>query len=178
MTINYPDIDYDLDHAPNFLKGETQKQIDTHIALIQKFRNEVIVGCVDIDSIIGNAISRFFFGDNRDKKPIFHTLVLDTTILSMSQKKNILKSIMEKYPEEFGEFSDVDKRKKLFQDLDQIIKLRNALAHGRIVIDCASDIVTLNYYDSNKNKQTEMELPTAYFDSMNKKISFLLVKIK
>lgn len=85
---------------------------------------------------------------------------------------------MEKYPNEFGEFSDVDKRKKLFQDLDQIIKLRNALAHGRIVIDCASNIVTLNYYDSNKNKQNEMGLPAAYFDAMNKKISFLLVKIK
>lgn len=62
LILNYPDKDYDLGHAPNFLKGETQKQIDKHIALIQKFRNEVIVGCVDIDSIIGNAISRFFSG--------------------------------------------------------------------------------------------------------------------
>jgi len=105
---------------------------------------------------------------------IFHKLILDTTILSMSQKKNILKSIMEKYPQEFDEFSDIDKRKKLFQDLDQIIKLRNALAHGRIVIDCRTDIVSLNYYDSNQNKQREIELSATYCDAMNKKISSLL----
>jgi hypothetical protein len=134
-------------------------------------RGEIITICVDIDYCLVEAISRFFLEKDHEKRQILQDLILDTTFLTLAQKKNILKLIMEKYPERFGPFSDKKVRSEFFENLETIIRFRNALAHGRIIIDYEQKIVTLRYYNSNKNETVDTEINPEFFKKLHGQIS-------
>jgi len=150
---------------------ELQEKVDNKIEYIKMHRGEVISSCVDIDHLLGESISQFFLKDNAEKREIFHKLILDVPDFSISKKKNILKSIMEKHPDEFRAFSP-EERKKFFEELNYIIKIRNALAHGDVFYDYDADKVLLRYYHSQQNK--EEVLDQKFFDEIRIKISTLV----
>lgn len=152
---------------------ETNEKVMKIIENIKIYRGEVISGCVDIDHLLGESISRFFLKNNPEKREIFHELIIDTTFFSISQKKNILQLIMEKHPEEFRAFSPKE-RQKFFVDLNYIIKIRNALAHGDVKIDYNADRVFLQYYNSQKNRIEDVDLDQDFFDGVRNKISTLV----
>jgi hypothetical protein len=174
-TIEIPDGD-EPDGYGEYISPEAEyrgKQIFEYIKL---HRGEIISSCVDIDNFLAESISRFFLKDNPEKREIFHELILDTTELSFAQKRNILQLIMEKYPHEFGPFSDNRLRQEFFETVNSIIKTRNALAHGEIVFDYSEDKAYLRYYDKSKNRKQEIELSQEYFEEVKSKISSLVWK--
>lgn len=148
-----------------------QEKVDKKIEYIKMHRGEVISSCVDIDHLLGESISHFFLKDNADKREILHKLILDTPDFSISKKKNIHKSIMENHPDEFKAFSP-EERQKFFEELDYIIKMRNALAHGEVFYNYDADKVLLRYYHSQQNK--EEVLDQNFFDEIRNKISTLV----
>ena len=178
-VINYPTIEnHDSDDPEEWYLDvipEVEIEINKILDIIKRDRGEVISRCVDIDNLLGRVISDFFFKDKPQKREIFHELFLETTILSFSQKKKILKSIVENYPDNDEISSDMlmrrrENNKKLFEDLNCIIKMRNALAHGSITFDFEKSIATLQYYDSNRNEKMETLITPQFFEEFRLKI--------
>jgi hypothetical protein len=142
---------------------EAKKRIDEKIEYIKNGRGEIISGCYDLEHELGQFISDFFLKDNPKKQEIFHELILDTTFLSFAQKKNIARLIVKKYPDVISSNFSEEGRKKIFTELENVIKKRNALAHGDVVIDLNNDISTIQYYDSNKNQKSKFEITPEFF---------------
>jgi hypothetical protein len=175
---NFPTYKIPSDEDPDgfflYISPDAEKRSNEIIQSIKTSRGEIISCCVDIDNLLGKSISRFFLKDDPKKQEIFHELILDTTELSFAQKRNILKLIMEKYPEEFGPFSDKKRQHEFFEIVNYIIKIRNALAHGEIIVDYNEDKVFLQYYDKSKNKKQEIELSPEFFKKVKSDISQLV----
>jgi hypothetical protein len=161
-----PDIGILTETEPSALK-EAKKIMEK----IKLQRGDIISLCVDIDSLLIEGISNFFLEKDPEKRQIFQDLILDTTFLSLGQKKNILKLIIEKYPQNFGLFSIKKERNKFFKHLDYIIKYRNALAHGRIIINYNENIITLQYYNSNKNEMETTSIDSSFFYKLHNTIN-------
>lgn len=165
---------YDPDYSYLELTPEAEIRSDEIIEYIKKGRGEFISGCVDIEHLLGESISQFFLKDNPKKQEIFHELILDTTFLSFSQKKNILRLIMKKYPDEFKKNTE-EERKDFFKKLDNLIKKRNAFAHGEIIIDLNANTVILQYYDSINNKKDKFEISPDFFNEIQQEINSLVI---
>jgi hypothetical protein len=148
-----------------------QEKIDNKKEYIKMHRGEVISRCVDIDHLLGESISQFFLKDNAEKREIFHKLILDAPDFSISKKRNIFKSIMKNHPDEFKTFSPKEQQ-KFFKELDYVIRMRNALAHGDVIYDYNADKVFLQYCHSQQKK--EVVLDQDFFDELRNKISTLV----
>jgi hypothetical protein len=175
---NYPTIEVPSDDDPEgyfeYITPEAEHRGKLIFEQIKTLRGEAISSCVDIDNMLGQSISRFFFKNDPEKREIFHELILDTTELSFAQKRNILQLIMDKYPNEFGPFSDKRRKQEFFEIVNSIIKTRNALAHGVIIFDYVDNKVFLHYYDKSKNKTQEDELSPEFFKNIKSKINQLV----
>jgi hypothetical protein len=100
---------------------------------------------------------------------MLHDFILDTTIFSFIQKKKVLQRIMEKYPKKFDSFTNKS-RQEMFDNLNYLIKMRNAFAHGSAIIDFQVDKTVLRYYDSTTNQQTELIVTPEFFLGLQKKV--------
>ena len=179
-VINYPTIENKESDDPEEWYLDVTPEAEIEIAkilnIIKQQRGETISRCVDVDNLLGRVISDFFLKDDPQKREIFHELILDTTILSFSQKKRIFKTIVEKYSEKKGISSEdlikrAERDRKLFEDLNHIIKIRNALAHGNITLDFESGAASLQYFDSNKNEKTETIITPQFFEDLKLKLN-------
>jgi hypothetical protein len=157
LNNGYVIFNYPKDENHHILP-EAQQTIDGIVKDMTKIRNDTITMCVDFEYYLSLGISRFFFEDNVVKAPIFHDLILDTTILSLSQKKNLVKQLIDKYPDAFDAFPDEDSKKKFYDYLNFLIKVRNAFAHGKILIDYATRTSYVRYYDSNRQQKDTIVL--------------------
>jgi len=128
-------------------------------------RGNFISVCSNLDNLLGKAISSFFFDTDSDMKKMFHAYILDTTIFSFSQRKKVLQQIMEKHPDKFKSITK-QLRQELFSDLDKIIDMRNAFAHGKIIIDYNADNPIIRFYNSKKNKEDEKILSSKFFTDL------------
>ncbi len=134
-------------------------------------RGEIISICTDIDYLLVEGISNFFLEKDSDKRQILQSLILNTTFLTFGQRKNIFKLITERYSQNFGRFSIKAERNKFFKNLEEIIRYRNALAHGHIIINYNDNVITLEYYNSNKNELETTEIDPAFFQLLHNKLS-------
>ncbi len=167
---NYPAVEiYKDGQVYEEMTPEAREKANEIIEDVKKKRGEVISRCVDIEKLLGESISRFFFENNKEKREIFHEQILDTTLLSFGQKKNLLQRITKKYPDEFKSLSE-ETRKNFFNELNHIIKMRDALAHGEITIDFPVKEVTLQFYDSIRNEKANIILDPDFFPNMRNKI--------
>ena len=177
---NYPTIEQQSNDPDIGIYDDIDPDAYNHILEIVKtvrsYRGEIISTSVDIEYLLSESISRFFLEDTPEKRDIFHELLLDTTYLTFAQKKNLLKSIMDKYPQKFGDFSDTKRRKAFFENIENIIKWRNALAHGRIIIDYNSKIVTILAYNSNKHTEESLEINSKVFLTLRRNIVTALLE--
>lgn len=177
---NYPTIEVPSDDPPDnffeYISPEAEHRGKLIFEKIKTLRGEAISSCIDVDNMLGESISRFFFKNDPEKREIFQELILDTAELSFAQKRNILQLIMEKYPNEFGPFSDKKRKQEFFEIVNSVIKTRNALAHGVVIFDYGDDKVFLQYYDKSKNKKQEDELSPEYFASIKDRINRLVWK--
>lgn len=80
-------------------------------------------------------------------------------LFSFSQKKLLLKRIMEKFPEMYTDLDIND----LFEKIQDTINFRNALAHGQMVINYKTNSVSIIYYDKNKKAKNAVELSEKKF---------------
>ncbi|MFA4849455.1 MAG: hypothetical protein WC626_06980 [Methanoregula sp.] len=153
--------------------SESKQKNEDKIAYIQKGRGRIISACYDLEYVLGLLISDYFLRDNPQKQAIFHELILDTTFLTFAQKKNIARLIIKNSSEEtIGKFSE-EERKNLFNNLEYVIKMRNALAHGQIIIDLNNDTAFFQYYDSNKNKINKFDITPEFLSRMPSSIEGL-----
>ncbi len=175
-VINFPAFEIqdpsDPDESYLEMTPEAKKRANEVIEYIKKSRGEFISGCVDVEYLLGESISRFFL-EKSPKREILHELILDTPFFSFKKKKNILQSIMKKYPNEFGNFSD-EQRNKFFTRLENIIRKRNAMAHGVVIIDLKSDKAELQFYDENKNKMDKLLISQKFFQDLKEEISTIV----
>jgi hypothetical protein len=175
---NYPTDEISDPGEPDYvyedITPEAKAEVNKIIEKIKIRRGEVISACVDIDTLLGKSISLFFLSKNPEKRKIFHDLILDTTAISIFKKKEILELIMIKHPEEFSGFSP-KQRQKFFEDLNYVIKMRNALAHGDVIIDYFEKKEVLKYYNSKSNKKDEVVLSSDFFEKLREKITNLVL---
>ena len=169
--LNFPTCEMTIDGgAPlQMITPEAQKKVDTLMRQIRDGRGKFIAGCVDIENVLGQAISYYFFKDDSLKREMLHDFILDTTIFSFSQKKKVLQRIMEKYPKEFNSFTSKS-RQEMFDNLNYLIKMRNAFAHGSSIIDFQADKVYFRYYSSTTNQQTELIVSSNFFIDLQKMV--------
>jgi|SRR5208337_4146702 len=185
-VINYPTIENKESEDPEEWYLDVTPEAEIEIAkilnIIKRDRGEIISRCVDVDNLLGRDISDFFLKDDPQKREIFHELIIDTTILTFSQKKRIFKTIVEKYSDKDGLSSEDlmnsgERKRKLFEDLNHIIKIRNALAHGNITLDFESGTATLQYFDSNKNEKTETIITPQFFEDLRLKLNNVVFQL-
>jgi hypothetical protein len=163
--------------------SECDEEIKKRQNFIQNKRGEFISACYDLENYLAQFISEFFFKDDLIKKEMFHELILDATILTFRQKKNLAKQLMEKSPDEtIGNTISKENREELFKKVEEVIKIRNALAHGKVIIDYNNNKSIIQYYDSNKQIKIDLELNEDFFQENDKKvvglsIIFALLKI-
>jgi len=138
--------------------------VQERMDLLRFERGKFISGCTEIDNVLGEAISAFFFREHRDehKRGQFHDFIIDTTIFSFSQRKNVLQQIMKKYPREFPSLGSRE-RQKMFERIEYLGKTRNAFAHGKIVINYGEKTDTLSYFNSSKNRIDVLPLNSELF---------------
>ena len=150
---------------------ECNEEIERKRKFIESKRGEFISACYDLEHNLSQFISEFLFEDNIRKKEIFHELLLDTTIVTFGQKKNIARHLMKKFSDETtgGSISEAN-QVQLFKKVEEIIKVRNALAHGEVIIDYNNDKAVVKYYDSNKNTKVKIELNETVFSEIDTKV--------
>ena len=141
-------------------------------------RGKFISGCTEIDNSLSEAISSFFFKTNSDpmKREQFHNFIVDTPIFSFNHRKKVLQKIMETNPDDFPLFSR-SARQEMFDQIIHLIKIRNAFAHGMIIINFRDQRESLSYYDSSSNRITELHLTTELFSQLYKTTDELVLKI-
>lgn len=105
----------------------------SEMAIARKNGGKVLFTTTSIEADIDDIISSYFMGNSNPvtkQKNIFDRELLKSSILNFSAKKELLKKIIHS--------TDILKRKKkddLEQLISQVMKLRNAFAHGKISYD-------------------------------------------
>jgi|SRR5208337_499342 len=178
--INYPTIPVRASDGviEEGLTDEALAYLNERSFFLRTHRGNFISGCTGIDNTLSETISSFFFKDNTelDKRTQFHDLVIDTPIFSFIQRKKVLQSIMENYPEEFPAFSGKS-RQEMFEEINYIIKMRNAFAHGTLIINYSERTESLSYFDSQSNRRKEQQLTKEFFIDLYTKIQNLSTQI-
>ena len=147
---------------------EASAYVQDRMNLLRFERGKFISGCTEIDNVLGEAISAFFFRDHRDehKRGQFHDFIIDTTIFSFSQRKNVLQQIMKKFPREFPPLGSRE-RQRMFEQIEYLGKTRNSFAHGKIIINYGERTETLSYFNSSKNRIEELLLNPELFSTLS-----------
>jgi hypothetical protein len=173
--INYPTVP---DRVGNEITDKSLSYANERSRFLRTHRGDFISGCTEIDNTLSEVISSFFFKDNTDsnKRTQFHDLIIDTPIFSFIQRRKVLQSIMEKYPDDFPAFSGKT-RQEMFNEINYIIKMRNAFAHGTLIINIEGKTESLSYFDSQSNRREEQQLTAEFFIDLYTKIQNLSVHI-
>jgi len=150
------------------LTPNQNKKITKLIKNNQIKRGAFLSATVDIEKSLGQLISTFFISSDSDKCQMFHDVILDTTMLTFQQKFKIFKYILIN-----SEFKGFTKKSKdiFFHDINHIIEIRNAFAHGSIFIDYKTELTYINYFNSSKNKVDCLLTDNAFFDLLEHKIA-------
>ena len=172
-VIHYPTFEKLFPDHPElkfvWITPEAEAAVNQLSESIRENRGKFISGCIDIENLLSRVISYFFFDKDSEKREIFHIFILDATTLSFKQKETLLRLLMEKYPEKFDSIID-KKRQELIRTLDELIKKRNAFAHGKIVIDYQAQETVLIFYDRSKNRSDKLILSSTQFSELHEKI--------
>jgi hypothetical protein len=174
-VINFPEDDiklYDPDEGEisySWISNATEREVERLTESVSQQRGRFIAGCTDIDRLLSDAISQFFFETDEEKRKLFHILILDADILDFKQKEKIFQSIITEFPEKFY-FKSNEERQIFIETIDYLIKKRNAFAHGNIAIDFKSKSAELRYYDRSKNKNQSIQLSEYFFFELYTKV--------
>jgi len=145
---NYPKVGVENSAFPEEffydITPEGQTIANEIIATVYAKRGEFISRSIDIEYVLGKSISDFFFETDSERKELFHQHIIDHPFFSFMEKKKVLESIMAKHPEKFPAFERKE-RDDLFKYIKSIIDVRNAFAHGEIIIDVNNRIATLRF---------------------------------
>jgi len=145
---------------------ETHAIAQEVIGPIYKKRGEFISRSVDIEYLLCQSISDFFFENDLKRKDLFYQHIISQPFFMFNEKKKILQSIMEKYPDKFPAF-DKKETKELFICINKIIDIRNAFAHGQINVNVNTRCATLYFFDSKRNRQAHYPLTQSFFNELN-----------
>jgi hypothetical protein len=178
--INYPTVPVQASDGiiEDQITDDALTYIEKRSSFLRTHKGDFISGCTEIDNTISEVISFFFFKDNTDqnKRTQFHDLIIDTSIFAFIQRRKVLQLIMEKYPDDFPAFSGRS-RQEMFDEINYIIKMRNAFAHGTLIINCEGRTESLSYFDSQSNRRVEQQLTDELFIDLYTKIQNLSAQI-
>ncbi len=172
-VINYPEEEITLDDDPKrtvvWITSKAETVVNRKATLIKERRGQFISECIDIENLLGKAISNFFFETDSEKRELFHIFLLDTITISFKQKENLLRLIMEKHPEKFTLISPTQ-RQEMITKINDLIKKRNAFAHGKIVIDFEAKETALIFYNNRDDKIEKLPLTEQLFSELDKHV--------
>jgi len=172
-VINYPTFEKTFPERPDkkyfFILPEADVKVHQIAEFIKENRGQFISGCIDIENLLSQVISYFFFENDSEKRELFHIFILDTVFLSFGEKKKLLGLLMKKYPQKFSLISDT-KRHEAMKTFDDLIRKRNAFAHGKIVIDYQAMKTVLIYYNTSNNQNDEIILSKKEFLELHGKV--------
>lgn len=129
-------------------------------------RGQILDKCIDIENSINIIIQYFFTKSSKNEE--FYLLkeyILDSEAFTFIQKKKVLEKILEKL-----DFLDKKKVKKIIQTLMNIIKDRNKLAHGLILIDYEEMKTQVRYYENGYKFE---RFGKEFYDKFNERFDFL-----
>jgi hypothetical protein len=161
--------DSDFDYS----NPEHYKIIEKIAKNARKLRGEVISYTLDIDSYLGGLIGYFFFGDiDKNKEEIFEEFIVNTEFFSLKKKMEVLKLLMDRYPEQFHNISK-NQRNEFFKTVEKVNTYRNAFAHGVIIIDFKTETASI-CHTSNSRKKIFYPLSSESIKQFQIQIEYLL----
>jgi hypothetical protein len=116
---------------------------------ITKYRGNIIELCLFIENMLNIIISHFFFGRNYDKHDAFRGLVLEKEFFNLMNKRKLLSDIYEMSKGKIPGL-DAENFNRLKRNVNDLILIRNKMAHGVIYYDNPSDSYLLEYYNGTK----------------------------
>jgi hypothetical protein len=173
-VVNYPEQEISVtgefnEETYDWISDEAEAKVKRITETIRRERGKFISGCIDIEKLLSDAISYFFFETDSEKRELFHLFLLDADTLSFKQKETLLKLIMEKFPKKFQRVTR-EKKQEMIESIDFLIKKRNAFAHGKIVINFETEKTELIFYDRSKNENVCLSLSPELFFELERKV--------
>ncbi|MDP8211773.1 MAG: hypothetical protein P9X22_00595 [Candidatus Zapsychrus exili] len=117
--------------------------------IVQKNGAQVISSTIYIESLIEDILSIYLFEDkkeNNSKRSFFDNEILKSDNLSFSAKKELLQKLLNSLVFLKGKEKDL-----LQKNFKNILNIRNAFAHGKLVDDTNKDWQIQYYSGSKKN---------------------------
>ena len=164
----YSEMDPDAKLIENEIVDKMKQNIGEYILKsgeIEKLVWQKIIGFFaefdDPQSVITDIITK---SDNKSKSALknFKNIYINSDFssdltknlyfngirFSFSEKKSLLKIIMENYPEKFAYI----KIENLFNEIQEILDFRNALAHGQMTFDHKTKIASVFHFRKSKKE--------------------------
>jgi len=120
-----------------------------------------------VDSLLSDVINGYFTRERLKERRQFSELILDK--ISFERKKQILRVL------DFEEERGIEFEGKLFEDLDEIQRVRNILAHNSKILDKETRIFKVPYPKNSEIKW--LWLDDKFLDNLFKRISQTLENI-
>jgi len=118
---------------------------------IRRNRHAIIEGGLSVESLLGDIISFYFFGEVHPRKEIFELMIVRANWCSYAEKVKLIKVIIEN-----ENLMEIEEKERFENELAQVSKWRDAFTHGSISVDVTEENmgdISLSYFESKLIKE-------------------------
>jgi len=135
------------------LRHKTAPLIPVSLATqdIRKNRHAIIEGGLSVESLLGDIICLFFFGDTNPRKEIFELMIVRSSWCTYAGKMGLIKVIVEN-----EELLGIEELEEFIEELAEVSRWRDAFMHGSISVDMTDENmgdISLFYFESKPIKK-------------------------
>lgn len=141
---------------------------------IFKKRCDALAKCIHIDRILGNFINYFFNIGEPEKQVIFSQLIGTQPFFSFRVRKQIVLSLIEDYPQHFQNIVNKEQIKTFANTAENIINIRNLLAHGELLLDLKEKNFKIVKYSLDDLEKKTKTLDSEFFEKFDADIQFII----
>jgi hypothetical protein len=146
----------------------------TSLPDVKMKRAEYIGKCIHVEYVLGRLIECFFFQREKERSDIFSELITNQSFFSFSVRQKIVISLIKKYPQYFQNIREKNDITKFSNKVQNIIKNRNLLAHGELVIDLKTKTIKILRYSLEDLKDESETLDSNFFKNLELDMKFVL----
>ena len=133
---------------PENVKGDSKDELTEDLAIIEDNKIEVLSSSLGIETMLEEVITSFLFRSSEAGRLFFRNTILEAGFFTFHKKWQIANEIFTGL-EENGVLTRAE-RKETMRQLSDVIKYRNAFAHGELRM--APDGVYLQYFRKELRK--------------------------
>jgi hypothetical protein len=151
------------------------------VTLVNVMRTEVfqkrcdaLAKCIHIERILGNFINYFFNIGEPEKQVIFTQLIGTESFFSFRIRKQIVVSLIKDNPQYFQNIVNKDQIKIFANTVQNIIDIRNLLAHGELLLDLKEKNFKIVKYSLDDLETKTKTLDSKFFEKFDADIQFII----